>query len=70
MARYDFEILNGGVFVDSEELPNDEAAWREAARTVRDVEISLSSYGGEWSLVVSRDGKAIYRINVSVERLG
>ena len=70
MARYTFELSNGGSFVHQQELSSDEAAWRQAILTVRDIETSLSSGGGEWSLVVSREENAIYRIDVRAERLG
>ncbi|MDA9420738.1 MULTISPECIES: DUF6894 family protein [Bradyrhizobium] len=69
MTRYSFMISDGGVFSDSEELPDDEAAWHQAVRTVRDIETTLSSTGGDWSLVVHRGGHPLYRIDVRVQRL-
>lgn len=70
MARYSFTISNGETFRDTEELPDDEAAWKEALHTMRDVETALSSGGGEWSLIVSRDHKPIYRIDVRTKKIG
>ncbi|MBR1128443.1 DUF6894 family protein [Bradyrhizobium iriomotense] len=69
MARYSFKISDGGDFSDSEELPNDEAAWHQALRTVRDIESTLSSDGGDWSLVVHREGDPLYRIDVRAQKL-
>jgi hypothetical protein len=44
-------------------------AWRQAVHTVRDIESALPSSGGEWSLVVARGDKPIYRIVVRSEKL-
>jgi uncharacterized protein DUF6894 len=70
MTKYLFRISNGGTSSDTEELPNDEAAWRLAVNTVRDIESALSSCGGHWSIVVDREDKAIFRIDVRAQRLG
>jgi hypothetical protein len=72
MARYFFHISNGQPFSDPEgqELPNDRAAWQEAIRTVRDVETTLDLEGSPcWSLEVQRDGRSIFRIDVSARKL-
>lgn len=69
MVRYSFKITDGGDFSDSEELPDDEAAWHQALRTVRDIESTLSSNGGDWSLVVHREGDPLYRIDVRAQKL-
>lgn len=69
MTRYTFKITNGEDFSDSEELSDDDAAWEQALRTVRDIESALRSAGGEWSLVVLRDGSPLYRIDVRAEKL-
>jgi hypothetical protein len=70
MTKYSFRITNGDSFSDTEELPNDEAAWQQAVHTVRDIESVLSSRGGDWSLVVDREDKPIFRIDVRAQRLG
>ncbi|QQO13243.1 hypothetical protein JJB99_28105 [Bradyrhizobium diazoefficiens] len=69
MARYSFKIEDGEEFSDSEELPDDEAAWYQALRTVRDIESTLRSTGGAWSLVVVREGDPLYRIDVRAQKL-
>jgi len=69
MVRYSFTISDGDTFSDTEELPDDEMAWRQAVHTVRDIESALPSSGGEWSLVVARGDKPIYRIVVRSEKL-
>jgi hypothetical protein len=72
MARYHFYISNGHPFSDSEgqEFPNDRAAWNEALRTVHDIESTLDlDKSRHWSLEVTRDGTAIFRIDVSAQRL-
>ncbi|OPY98820.1 hypothetical protein A5906_30055 [Bradyrhizobium sacchari] len=69
MTRYSFLITDGDDFSDNEELPDDEAAWHQALRTVRDIESTLSSTGGKWSLVVHRDDSPLYRIDVRAQRL-
>jgi len=70
MTRYSFTISNGESFSDTEELPDDKAAWRQAVLTMRDVELTLAPSGGEWSLVVARDETPIYRIDVHVQKIG
>ena len=71
MSRYFFKIVDGGQFTDSEgqELPDDDAAWREALQTVRDVEATLTP-GGRWSIEVRREERPILRIEVSAQRIG
>ena len=72
MPRYFFNISNGHRFRDSngEELLDDDAAWVEAVRTVRDIESSLDLDGScHWSVEVKRDATAIFRIDVFAERL-
>jgi hypothetical protein len=69
MASYSFQISGSGDFASSLELPDDEAAWREALRTVKDVEYALPSAGAAWSLTVHRESVPIYRIDVRTERL-
>ncbi|MBR1174359.1 tRNA 5-methylaminomethyl-2-thiouridine synthase [Bradyrhizobium sp. KB893862 SZCCT0404] len=69
MVQYLFTISNGGDFSDTEDLPDDEAAWRQALQTVRDIETSLRSGGGRWSLVVAREQRPIYRIEVRADKL-
>lgn len=69
MPRYIFEITNGSAFSDNQELADDEAAWEQALRTVRDVESALRPAGGDWSLVVLRDDGPLYRIDVRARKL-
>ena len=69
MVEYCFTISNGEGFSDTEDLPDDDAAWRQALQTVRDIETSLRPGGGRWSLVVAREQRAIYRIEVRAEKL-
>ena len=69
MVEYCFTISNGEDFSDTEDLPDDDAAWRQALQTVRDIETSLRSGGGRWSLVVAREQRPIYRIEVRADKL-
>jgi len=69
MTRYSFQITNGQNFLHSEELASDAAAWHEAILTVRDIESTLSSEGGNWSLEVRRGEKPIFRIDVTARRI-
>ena len=68
MAQYTFTISDGDPFTP-EDVRDDTHAWKEAIRTVRDVESSLPAGGGTWSLVVARDGRPIYRIEVLAQKL-
>ncbi|MBO4222016.1 DUF6894 family protein [Bradyrhizobium neotropicale] len=72
MPRYFFHISNGHPFRDTqgEELPDDNAAWQEALKTMRDVESSLRLDGShEWSIEVKRGDTAIFRIDVSATKI-
>lgn len=69
MTRYAFQIINGEAFTDFEEFSDDEAACREALRTVRDIESALQTRDGDWSLEVRRDSVPIFRIEVRVRRM-
>ena len=69
MTHYSFHITNGQNFLHSEELASDAAAWHEAIHTVRDIESTLSSEGGNWSLEVRRDEKPLFRIDVTARRI-
>jgi hypothetical protein len=71
MARYHFELADGSRFLDpeGEELADDHAAWTEALRTVRDVESTLDlETSPRWSIEVRRDGRPIFRIDVSAQK--
>jgi hypothetical protein len=71
MPRYYFELADGSPFLDpvGEELPDDHAAWIEALRTVRDVESTLDlETSPRWSIEVRRDGRPIFRIDVSAQK--
>ena len=72
MSRYYFHISNGHPFDDhgGEELPNDEAAWRQAVLTVRDIESSLGlNESNSWSLLVERENEPIFQIDVIAKRI-
>ena len=70
MPHYVFDISNGHPFHDEhgEELFDDEAAWRCALHTVRDIEDFLRS-GDSWLLDVSRELKPLFRIELSSRKL-
>jgi hypothetical protein len=71
MPLYFFYISGVEPFSDAEgeELPDDGAAWREAIRTVRDVEWTLDpKKSPHWLLEVKRDGRKLFRIEVSAQR--
>ncbi|MCP3395479.1 hypothetical protein NLM27_43065 [Bradyrhizobium sp. CCGB12] len=70
MAQYSFKVSNGDLSYEMQELPDDETAWREAVKTVKDIETNLHSSGGSWSLVVTREGDPLYRIDVRVQKFG
>jgi hypothetical protein len=67
MPRYTFTIANGESFSDTSELPDDQAAWSEALRTMKDVDRLQA--GGSWTLVVYRGDIPIYRILVRTEAI-
>ena len=69
MTQYAFHISNGEAFSDAEEFADDEAACREALRTVRDIESAVQTKGGKWSLEVRRETTPIFQIDVTVRRL-
>jgi uncharacterized protein DUF6894 len=72
MPRYFFHISNGHPFKDpkGEGLQDDDAAWAEALRTVRDIESSLNLDGSRhWTIEVKRDETSIFRIDVFAERI-
>ena len=70
MPHYVFDISNGHPFHDEhgEELFDDNAAWRSALHTVRDIEEFLRP-GDSWLLDVSCDLKPLFRIEVSSRKL-
>jgi hypothetical protein len=72
MPRYFFHISNGRPFLDptGEELQDDDAAWEQALRTVRDIESVLCLDGSSvWCLEVKREETSIFRIDVSARRI-
>ena len=69
MPLYSFTIWDGATLVRTEDLPDDKAAWGKAIQTVREAKFALSPRGSEWSLVVARNEKALYRIDVSAKKL-
>jgi hypothetical protein len=70
MPHYIFDISNGHPFQDEhgEELFDDDAAWRNALHTVRDIEDVLRP-GDSWRLDVSRELKPLFRIELSSRKL-
>lgn len=50
------------------ELPDDDTAWRQAVQSVKDVEATLHP-GGTWTVVVTREGMPIFRIDVRGQKL-
>jgi hypothetical protein len=71
VPHYFFHIFAGHPFKDDmgEHHPNEESAWRDALRLVRDIEQTLKP-GGEWTLRVVEDEKPILEIEVKARHLG
>jgi hypothetical protein len=70
MPQYSFTTWDGNTVVHSEELPDDKAAWEKAVEIVHQGQSMLSPKGSEWSLVVARGDKPIYRIDMRSRKLG
>jgi hypothetical protein len=69
MPLYFFDISGGEPFLDAQELRDDNAAWREALRTTRDVQATLNpEKSPHWLLEVKRDGRTLFRIDVSAQK--
>ncbi|MEY9594440.1 hypothetical protein ABIA06_006731 [Bradyrhizobium yuanmingense] len=68
MPLYTFTISAGEDFSDTQDLPDDEAAWQQAVRTLKDAESALSSGKLSWSLVVEREECVCLRIDVGAHR--
>jgi hypothetical protein len=69
MPLYFFDISGGEPFMDAHELRDDDAAWREALRTTCDVQSTLNpEKSPRWLLEVKRDGRRLFRIEVSAEK--
>jgi hypothetical protein len=71
MPLYSFDISGGGPVMDAvgEELPDDDAAWKEAVRTARDVEWTLNpERSPHWVLEVKRDRRMLFRIEVLAQK--
>jgi hypothetical protein len=49
-------------------LPDDESAWEQARRTVRDIEDHLQP-GEEWRLEVAHGSRAVFLLTVSSRRV-
>jgi hypothetical protein len=75
MARYFFNVRSEGSDPDmeGEELPNDEAAWREATLVAGELFKDIDGRfrpGQEWSLEVTDERRnPLYFIRVSAERI-
>lgn len=69
MKRYFFHIEGESPYRDEigEELRDDEAAWREAMRMVRDVESNLRP-GQSWHLDVRAGRVAVYLVEIKTHR--
>ena len=70
MPRYFFHIHNHRSFEDheGEELPDDDAAWREALRTLRTLENDLDP-GHHWRLSVRGPEGALFEIKIETARV-
>jgi hypothetical protein len=71
MPRYFFNLDGAKPFLDKEgvELPDDEAAWREAKLFARDIESNLRP-GEMWYLEVHERDRPIYQLRVCSRRCG
>jgi hypothetical protein len=67
MPRYSFDILRNERQSHRDEvgtdLPDDQAAWKEAMRCVREIEDVLAP-GDKWRLTVRRDVRIVFRIEI------
>lgn len=71
MPRYYFHIdhtVAPHVDDDGSELPDDDVAWDEAVRFIRDCEDRIRP-GDKWMLEVRRERVPLYRISVVAEKL-
>jgi len=68
MPLYTFTISAGEDFTDRQDLPDDEAAWLQAIRTLKDAESAMISGKLSWSLVVVREECVCFRIDVGAHR--
>jgi hypothetical protein len=66
MSRYFFHISGADPFHDLEgmDLPDDQAAWCEAKRLVRDIESNLAP-GQDWQLQVVDGGGSVFVLTLS-----
>jgi hypothetical protein len=66
MPKYSFHIDSPRPYVDQSgtTLPDDQTAWREARRFVRDIEDYLQP-GENWRLEVMKDDKALFLVTLS-----
>jgi Domain of unknown function (DUF6894) len=72
MPLYHFKISNGHPYPEDRgfEFPDDEAAWHEALKTIRDVETSLDlDRSNNWSMEVRREESPIFKIQVTARRI-
>jgi Domain of unknown function (DUF6894) len=69
MPRYYFHLDGTRPYCDEDgtELPDDQAAWREAKRFARDIEGHLQP-GEDWRLHVLKDSRLLYLLVVSSSR--
>jgi hypothetical protein len=65
MPRYFFDVQNGESRRDEvgAEFMDDQAAWKEAVRTMRGAEDALAP-GDTWRVTVRRDVRILYRIEI------
>ena len=70
VPRYFFHIHNHRSFRDhdGEELPDDNAAWREALRTLKTLESNLDP-GQQWRLSVRGPRGPLFEISIDTARL-
>lgn len=66
MTRYHYDISGDSPFRDEEgtEHPDDNAAWRDALRLIRDAEEQLRP-GGSWVLTVREGNRVVHTIVVT-----
>ena len=62
MPRYFFDVLLNRDHVGID-LPNDQAAWKEAMQYVREMQDTLAP-SDRWRLTVRRDVRIVYRIDL------
>jgi hypothetical protein len=70
MSKYFFHISGKDPFHDSDglELPNDDAAWIEAKKLVRDIESDLAP-GDDWQLDVVDNSGSVFVMSIKSKHM-